>query len=95
MLHQKDLPATAQPINWFDVFGANSRITIDELYQTQDPAHFTEIGEGTMNIAAIIEAARSIGSARYILVEQDATANDEVESIARSYRNLERILRNG
>jgi hypothetical protein len=55
MLHQKDLPATAQPINWFDVFGANSRITIDELYQTQDPAHFTEIDiGGESQIGAIL-----------------------------------------
>jgi hypothetical protein len=59
--YQKDLPATAQPVNWFDVFGPDSNITIKELYQTQDPAHFTEIGAGTLNIPAIIEAARNIG----------------------------------
>ncbi|WP_248930044.1 sugar phosphate isomerase/epimerase family protein [Paenibacillus hamazuiensis] len=92
-LHQKDLPAAAQPVNWFDVFGANSNITIDELYKTQDPAHFCEVGSGTLNIRAIIEAARSIGSAEYIFVEQDVTARDEVEGVAISYGNLERLLK--
>ncbi|TVY08332.1 sugar phosphate isomerase/epimerase family protein [Paenibacillus cremeus] len=92
MLHQKDLPAAAQPVNWFDVFGADSRITIDELYKTQDAAHFTEVGEGTLNIPAIIQAARSIGSAKYMFVEQDVTARDELEGIAISYKNLSRLL---
>ncbi|WP_240419933.1 sugar phosphate isomerase/epimerase family protein [Paenibacillus periandrae] len=92
-LHQKDLPVTAQPVNWFDVFGATSNITIDELYKTQDPAHFCEVGTGTLNIRAIIEAARSIGSAEYIFVEQDVTAKDEVEGVAISYGNLERLLK--
>jgi sugar phosphate isomerase/epimerase len=92
MLHQKDLPATAQPVNWFDVFGADSNITIDELYQTQDAAHFTEVGEGTLDIPAIIRVASSIGSAKYMFVEQDVTAKDEVEGIAISYTNLSRLL---
>lgn len=93
MLHQKDLPASVKPVSWFDVFGANSNITIEELYKTQDPAHFTEVGEGTLNISSIIHAARSIGSAKYIFVEQDVTAKDELEGITISYRNLERLLK--
>jgi sugar phosphate isomerase/epimerase len=92
MLHQKDLPETAQPVNWFEVFGAGSKITLKELYQTQDPAHFTEIGEGTLNIPAILEAVRNLGYARYIFVEQDVTSRDELEGIAISYTNLERML---
>jgi sugar phosphate isomerase/epimerase len=92
MLHQKDLPTTAKPVNWFDVFGANSNITIDELYKTQDPDHFTEIGNGTLDIPAIIQAARDLGHASYIFVEQDVTAKNEVEGIAISYKNLNRML---
>ena len=92
MLHQKDLPESAQPVNWFEVFGAGSKITIKELYQTQDPAHFTEIGAGTLNIPAILEAAHSLGYARYIFVEQDVTSRDELEGIAISYTNLEGML---
>lgn len=92
MLHQKDLPTTAQPVNWFDVFGTDSRITIKELFQTQDPAHFAEIGEGTMDIPAIIETARRLGYAKYIFVEQDVSSRGELEGIAISYANLERML---
>src|SRR4051794_23389221 len=54
LLHQKDLPATAQPVNWFDVFGADSKITIAELYRTQDPAQFAAVGEGIMDVEAIV-----------------------------------------
>lgn len=92
MLHQKDLPAVAQPVNWFDVFGADSNITIDELYKTQEAAHFSEVGEGTLDIRAIIKAARSIGSAKYMFVEQDVTSKDELEGIEISYNNLSRLL---
>jgi hypothetical protein len=86
------LPATVQPVNWFDVFGADSNITLNELFQTQDPSHFAEIGVGTLNIPAIIEAARHLGHARYIFVEQDVTSKDELESVAISYKNLDRLL---
>jgi sugar phosphate isomerase/epimerase len=92
-LHQKDLPEAAKPVNWFEVFGANSSITIDELYQTQDPAHFTQIGEGTLPIPALLQEATKLGYAKYVFVEQDVTAGDEVEGVALSYRNLERILK--
>lgn len=93
MIHQKDLPASVHPVNLFDVFGANSTITIDELYKTQDPAHFSEIGDGTLDIPAIIQAARKIGSPQYIFVEQDATTRGELESVAISYKNLTGLLK--
>jgi sugar phosphate isomerase/epimerase len=93
LLHQKDLPTTAQPVNWFEVFGFDSKITINELYQTQDPTQFAGIGAGTMDIPAIIAATRELGNARYIFVEQDVTAGDEVEGVAFSYANLASMLR--
>ena len=92
LLHQKDLPASAQPVNWFEVFGADRAITIAELYRTQDPAQFAEVGTGTLDLPAIIGAVRDLGHARYIFVEQDATAGDELASVATSYANLERLL---
>jgi sugar phosphate isomerase/epimerase len=93
LLHQKDLPPTARPVNWFEVFGFDSPITITELYRTQDPAQFAAVGEGTMDIRAIVETVRGLGHARYIFVEQDAVAGDEVAGVAASYANLERMLR--
>lgn len=93
LLHQKDLPTTAQPVNWFEVFGFDSAITLADLYKTQDPAQFAGIGAGTMDIPAIIATARELGHARYIFVEQDVTAGDEVDGVAFSYGNLARMLR--
>jgi sugar phosphate isomerase/epimerase len=93
MIHQKDLPAAVQPVNLFDVYGADSTITIDDLLKTQDPANFTEIGAGILDLAGTIRAARTIGSAQYILVEQDVAARGEVEGIAISYRNLDSQLK--
>ena len=92
LLHQKDLPATAQPVNWFEVFGFDSKITLAELFKTQDPAQFAGVGAGLMDIPAIIATARELGHARYIFVEQDVTAGDEVEGVALSYANLARML---
>lgn len=92
MIHQKDLPHSVNPVNWFDFFGADSILTIDELYQTQDPDHFTEIGNGSLDIPKIIEAARNLNHIEYIFVEQDATSRDELEGISISYENLKRML---
>jgi sugar phosphate isomerase/epimerase len=92
MLHQKDLPASVHPVNWFDVFGADSNITINELFKTQDPGQFTEIGTGSLDIAVLLQTTRKIGSAQYIFVEQDVTARDELEGVAISYTNLDKLL---
>lgn len=93
LIHQKDLPATAQPVSFFDIFGADSQITLETLYKTQEPQHFTEIGEGTLNIASYLDAFRSLGNAKYVFVEQDMTARDELESIGLSYRNIVKFLK--
>ncbi|UQZ83346.1 Inosose dehydratase [Paenibacillus konkukensis] len=92
MLHQKDLPAAVQIVNWFDVFGADSLITIDELYKTQLATDFTQIGEGVLDIKSILQEAAKLGHAEYVFVEQDVTSGDELEGVALSYRNLESLL---
>jgi sugar phosphate isomerase/epimerase len=92
LIHQKDRPATARPVNWFDAFGAGSTITLDNLIKTQGTDQFTEVGEGEMDIAAIVRVARELGFARYIFVEQDVSGRGELESIGISYNALSRIL---
>ncbi|GAA4876051.1 sugar phosphate isomerase/epimerase [Paenibacillus vulneris] len=91
-IHQKDLPAGVNPVNWFDVFGKDERITVEHLYKTQDPSQFAEIGEGIMDIKNIIDTARKIGAAKYMIVEQDATCKTELESVEISYRNMSVLL---
>jgi sugar phosphate isomerase/epimerase len=93
LLHQKDMPAEASPVNWFDRFGHERRQTIDELIEsTAGDQQFTEVGRGVMDVPAIIEAARTFGKVEYIFVEQDKSVLGELESIAISYANLVKML---
>jgi sugar phosphate isomerase/epimerase len=91
IVHQKDIPTTAQPRDWFDHFGHDTHITLQMMYETQQPEQFTEIGEGTMDIPALIATMRQTG-VWYILVEQDASARSELESIRVSYQNIVKLL---
>ncbi len=92
LLHQKDMPSTVQPINLFELAVHNPNMTIMDMFQTIGAEQFTEIGSGTINIPDIIAAGQSYGHVRYIIVEQDKSSKDEMESVAISYENLERIL---
>ena len=65
---------------------------IQEIFQSISADQFTEIGTGVINIAGILEAGRTYGSLRYIIVEQDMTSKGEIESIAISYKNLTHLL---
>ena len=94
LLHQKDLPTTAVPVNLFEKFGYDSQITIDDMWDLQDANHFTEVGEGNLNISEILQAGRRYNNARYVFVEQDMTKKTELESIKVSLTNLTRILSN-
>lgn len=89
--HQKDLPAGISPVNWYDYFGLDANITLNEMLQTQKPEHFTEVGEGIMNIGKLIGTMRKVG-VKYIFVEQDMSERAELESIQISYRNMVQLL---
>jgi sugar phosphate isomerase/epimerase len=92
LLHQKDLPATTAPVILFERFGYDANITLDTMWETQDVEHFTEVGEGKLNIAGFIQAARKYNDARYIFVEQDMTTKTEFDSVALSLANMNRLL---
>lgn len=93
LLHQKDMPVDAQPVNWFDRFGADHTIGMDELIEsTKGDNEFTEVGEGAMDVRAIIEAARTYADVKYMFVEQDKSSKGELESIAISYAYLNPLL---
>ncbi len=54
-----------------------------------------EIGYGQMDIQKIINTALEIGSIEYIVLEQDATKLDQLESVKRSmegFRKFEGIV---
>jgi sugar phosphate isomerase/epimerase len=54
-------------------------------------AHFTEVGHGSINWKAVIDAARSIGI-EYYFVEQDQTPGNPLDSIKASYQYLRTIM---
>lgn len=85
MLHQKDLSKdTKTPVNMFDVVGRDTYITREVFNRYKCADDFTEIGYGQMDIQSIIRTAIELGSAEYIILEQDATKLDELESVKRS-----------
>jgi sugar phosphate isomerase/epimerase len=92
LIHQKDLPAGASPVNLFEKFGYDAKITIDSMWGTQDAEHFTEVGDGVLNIAGYLEVIRKYNQAKYIFIEQDMTKKTEFESIAVSFASMNRLL---
>ncbi len=92
LIHQKDMPATTKPVILFENFGYDANITIDTMWKTQDAGHFTEVGDGVMNIAGILEAMRKYNQAKYIFIEQDFSSRTEFESIAISLKKMTPLL---
>ena len=91
-IHQKDLPASTRPIILFEKFGYDAELNVDALWKTQDPSHFTEVGEGILNIPGYIQAARKYNQARYIFIEQDMTNKTEMDSIAVNFTKMNSLM---
>lgn len=96
MLHQKDFAKdTKTPVNMFDVVGKDTYITREAFNRYKCSDDFVEIGYGQMDIQKIIDTALEIGSIEYIVLEQDATKLDQLESVKRSmegFRKFEGII---
>lgn len=92
MLHQKDLAKdTTTPVNMFDVVGRDTYITREVFNQYKCNDDFVEIGFGRMDIQKIIDTALELGSVEYIILEQDATKLNQLESIKRSMEGFHRF----
>lgn len=82
VLHQKDLAVDYdKPLNHLEKCGD---VYIDHkvFAETVGDRHsIVEIGTGCMDIQSIIDAANATGNIKYIILEQDATRYDEMESI--------------
>lgn len=83
LVHQKDYPKGRD--GDIDLIAEPNRtgvsVTTEYFMQHVDPTLFTEIGTGIMDIQRILDAARRHCSCKYIILEQDATQLDEMESI--------------
>lgn len=86
LLHQKDFPADApQPLHLFDgVVSPTENIESAVFRQRKDTRCFTEIGTGVLPIQDILDAAGALPALDYLILEQDHTAMDEIESVRTS-----------
>ena len=88
LLHQKDFPADApQPLNLFDgIVSPTESIDMALFRERKDTRCFTDIGTGVLPILDILDAAASLPNLDYLILEQDHTALDEIESVRTSKR---------
>lgn len=70
--------------------GAKREMTvIFDQYKCDDD--FVEIGYGQMDIQKIIDTALGLGSIEYIVLEQDATKLNQLDSIKRSMEEFHKF----
>jgi sugar phosphate isomerase/epimerase len=86
LLHQKDFPADApQPLNLYDgIVSPTENIDMDVFDERKEKRCFTEIGTGVLPIQQIIDVAGTLPNLEYLVLEQDHTALDEIESVRTS-----------
>lgn len=92
LLHQKDLPASVDPVNIFEKIGEDANVNMELMMKLQKAEDFTEVGQGVMNIPGIIEAFRSKPGAKYLFIEQDWTTKKQLESIEISYHYISKYF---
>lgn len=87
-LHQKDFPQSSpQPLNLLDgVFADDETINMDNFMERKEPKAFVEIGNGTLPIQEIIDVTGTLPNLEYMILEQDYTELDELDSIQESRR---------
>ncbi|WP_240417271.1 sugar phosphate isomerase/epimerase family protein [Paenibacillus periandrae] len=93
LIHQKDLTKETVPVNVFETIGEDCEIDSNKFREFSKVEYFTEVGEGMIDINSIINKAKEIGAAKYIILEQDHSSKNELESIAISYKNLSKLLK--
>ena len=69
----------------------NKVIDYTSFGQAVKPESFTEIGTGTINIQRIIDATEKYTAAEYMILEQDFSKHDEIESINISMNSFKRF----
>ena len=93
-LHQKDYTKGREDhIDLLHLVGGNG-VTMEDFRRVTQEVHyekdFTEIGDGIMDIQAIIDAALEYTGAEYILLEQDHATIPQLDSVRRSFENFKR-----
>lgn len=70
--------------------GVSMEVFREITQKVQYEKDFTEIGDGIMDIQAIIDAALTTTDAQYILLEQDHASIPQLDSVRRSFENFKK-----
>ncbi|ANY66230.1 hypothetical protein BBD42_06945 [Paenibacillus sp. BIHB 4019] len=92
LLHLKDMPVSASPIDVLGTIPEGRAITLDDFYPLFNDRNFIEIGQGHLDMKAIIQSAIQFTATEYIIIEQDVIAIDALESVEMSYKALSSLL---
>ncbi len=93
MLHQKDFPKEYRSeLDLLTKVNETGPYVDHEYFRSsRSEGSFTEIGSGIMDIQGIIDAANEVGAAEYIVLEQDFSTFDEIESIHKSMEGFRKF----
>jgi sugar phosphate isomerase/epimerase len=85
--------AGANPAKWLrKLYGRVPLVHLKDMTVVDGRAVQTEVGEGNLDWNEILQASREAG-VEWLIVEQDETTRDPLESLAISHRNLAAMLR--
>jgi sugar phosphate isomerase/epimerase len=91
MVHEKDWPLEyVHELNVWKKLDRNVPIDYKTFKSVIKPEHFTEVGEGIIKVQDVIDACNDVG-AKYILVEQDYTRLNEIDSMNLSIANMRKM----
>ena len=93
LIHVKDMNAGIEPVNLFEVIPANEVLDWNGFSKySRNPAAFTELGEGFIDIRSLVEKSRRMPSVAYVVVEQDCTTIGELESAQMNYSYMKHLM---
>ena len=91
LIHQKDLNEQADPVNLLEQ--TSGVLDSNATFSIVDHTDFVEIGAGIIDIESIIKKIHDDKYVSYIIVEQDRTTKDELESVRESFVRLSELMR--
>ncbi len=93
LIHQKDFPEDAgETMMMFNgLVKENKTINLKVFNETKRESSFTEIGHGVLPIASYLNAAGKCPNLEYVILEQDHTKLDEIESIKKSMEGFKKF----
>lgn len=92
LIHQKDMPETMPcPTNVFAVEDPAKPLNQEAFMRYIVDGAFVEIGTGTMDIQGIVDCANEYTSAQHMILEQDRTDMDQLQSLAVSMENFKKL----